>query len=228
MAVNRGINTIGVSRGDFGVDVAVYGLANVQKVLRALATTDAEFGEVNKILDTEIRTAMNKTRDTARKRIPASPPMSGWVKNKSDAGYRDWWRVQTGSSNRTTRRDKNGVAQGWPVWDASKARAGIKVTRGGAWKANSVTVGTIAWKLESSDAAGTIYDKAGTKTTGTGHGVQFIKNIAAASGVSTPHQRVLWPAWMANRSATINSINASIRKMEERMTALIARLDNAA
>ena len=207
MAVSRASD---VSRADYGVEIAVYGLAKTEKVLRQLAISgDGESGEVVQILNSEIRQALNVTRDNARKRIPSEPPMSGWSKNSVKRG-----RTRGGS--------------GWPSWDAGKARGGIKVGKGQSSKAKSLTTISVAWRLESSDAAGTIYDKAGTKTQGSGSGVQFIKNIAAASGVNTPHQRVLWPAWLATRSEALASISTAIHKMEARFNAILDRMDSAA
>jgi len=223
MALSRASD---VSRADYGVEIAVYGLANVQKVLRQLSGTDAEFGEVSKVLDTEIRQALNKTRDNARKRIPTSPPMSGWYADKSDAGYRNWWRVQAGSTRRARRKD--GSVGGWPVWDASKARTSLKVGKGQSSDrhAKGLSSISVAWRLEQTDAAGTIYDKAGQRSDGkTPQGVAFVRVLRERRGNA---QRVLWPAWMETRAEAIASINASIRKMEERMNALIARMDNAA
>jgi hypothetical protein len=165
-----------------GVELNVYGLQQTERALKAIAP------EVGKALDKAIRQALNKTRDAARGRIPDTPPMSGW---------------RTGSAARG--RARGGA--GWPGWDAGKARAGIKVGKGQA-RGRRLSSVAVAWRVQSSDGAGTIFDKSAQ-----GHspvGEQFVRNLDRFSKA----QRVLWPAWLATRDEALRTIEVEIHHAE--------------
>lgn len=174
-----------------GVELNVYGLEQTERALKALAP------EVGKALDKAIRQALNKTRDAARGRIPDTPPMSGWRTTGATRG-----------------RSRGGA--GWPAWDAGKARAGISVRRGQA-RGRRLSSVAVAWRVQSTDGAGTIFDKA---TEGHGSvGEQFIANLDREGKA----QRVLWPAWLATRDDALRTINTEIDHAE----AVVQRLVDA-
>lgn len=174
-----------------GVELNVYGLQQTERALKALAP------EVGKAMNKAIRAALNKTRDAARARIPDTPPMSGWRGSAAKRG-----------------RARGGA--GWPAWDAGKARAGISVNRGQARGRRLASV-AVAWRLQSTDGAGTIFDKSAEGHTPVGE--QFVRNLDREGKA----QRVLWPAWLATRDDAMRVINTEIDHAE----AVVQRLVDA-
>jgi hypothetical protein len=152
--------------------------------------------DVEKALNKEIRESLNVVRDLARGLVPADSPMSGWTKS------------------------------GRYGWNPDVMRVGMTVGRGSARGTRGLSTISVAWQLRSNQAAATIYDKAGTKTEGSGTGVQFIRNIRAASG--RKGQRLLWPAWLMHREATMKRIEEAIHRAEQKLQQAIDQADRAA
>lgn len=167
-----------------GVEIAVYNLAEVQRALKAIAPT------VEKEMNRAIRTALNETRDVARARIPDSPPMSGWRQGAAAKG-----------------RSRGGA--GWPGWNPGAMRAGITVGRGNG-RGRRISSINVAWRLQSSEAAATIFDKAAEGHSSVGE--QFVSNLHDREGTA---QRVLWPAWLATRKVALEEVAAAIGRAEQ-------------
>lgn len=123
-----------VDSGEFGVSVAIYGLAELERTLKSMAP------DLRKQMDKGIRDGLRPTLTAARARIPSNPPLSGWSTTGAASG-----------------RTRGGV--GWPAWDPRGGRAGISVRRGSPWGRRRTTV-AVAWRIESRDASATIFDKA--------------------------------------------------------------------
>jgi len=177
------VPVIASSSQKIGVEIAVYNLAQVERALKALAP------EVGKGMNTAIRTALNVTRDEARRRIWDTPPMSGWSTTPAGKG-----------------RSRGGA--GWPAWDTGRMRAGITVNKGQARGTQGLAAIAVAWRLQSTEAAATIFDKA-TESHST-VGAQFIENLNNRASA----QRVLWPAWLKTRQQALQSVEAAIRHAE--------------
>lgn len=188
------------SQEGFGVELQVYGLQQIETALKALQPA------VKAALDKEIRDALGVTLDLARGLIPADSPMSGWSLNAA-------------------RRGQSRGGAGWPAWSADTMRSGIKVGRGSMRGTRGLSSISVAWQIRSTDAAATIFDKAGTKTGGTGTGVQFIKNISAATGRPAGRQKVLWPAWLKTRVEAMKRIQEAIDAASESLNKAIERED---
>lgn len=98
-------------------------------------------------------------------------------------------------------------ARGFPNYNYSKARSGVKVIVGGKTGKSRKTWRIAA--LQTKDPGGVIYDMAGSKTDGTGSGISFIAKMRSNYGQAS---RVMWPSMNAFRPAIVSSIDKGMRK----------------
>jgi hypothetical protein len=187
--------TTRVARDSLGIDIAVYGLRELERALKAFSP------DVAKEMNGSIRSALNVTRDRARARIPNQSPMSGWSSTGSGRG-----------------RSRGGA--GWPGFDPSRARAGITVRKGNARNARGRSTLAVAWRLESRDPAATIFDKSAVGHSSVGR--QFVDNLNTGFGKS---QRVLWPAWLQTRTLALAEVEAAINRAQQRLQQAADRID---
>lgn len=187
--------TTRVSGDGLGVELAVYGLQSFERALRQFNPA------VAREMDRSIRQALVATRSVARSRIPDDSPMKGWRTTPAARG-----------------RSRGGA--GWPAWDASAMRSGIQIRKGQARGRGRTSI-AVAWRLESSQAAATIFDKAAVGRTSVGQ--QFIANLNQGNGKA---QRVLWPAWLATRRLAIVQIEDAIGKAQRAFQSQIDAIDS--
>lgn len=177
------------SQAGYGVDIVVYGLAETERALRQVAP------DVKKAMDKSIRAALGSTVSVARGRLPQSP-MSGWRAGAAAKG-----------------RTRGGA--GWPGWEPQRGAARITIRRGSAFRRGRGSAVTTAWRIQSDDAAATIFDKAAV-----GHsrsGKQFVANLDGFGKA----QRVLWPAWLATRDEAMTKVQAAITQAEQHLQSII-------
>lgn len=140
-------------------------LIGIKETTDALKKFDkAAVNRFNKLIRTELESA----RVEAIASIPMKP-MSGWVEESFGP-------------------QPERVAGKVPKWNVTKARAGIKSTRKEGKVRGDFT--TSAGALTQADAAGAIFEVAGRKGGGQGHGVQFIANLNRFHRAS----RAIWSA----------------------------------
>ena len=119
----------------------------------------------------------------ARSRIPTTPPMSGWSRRRGQRGKWNWSPRQ------------------------SRSRIRLKVSTGTA-KRDEIRL----LRVIQSDAAGSIYDMAGRKTSGrTPNGQQFIRNLNRRGRAS----RTLWPAAEARSRDVERALTQAVDDMAD-------------
>lgn len=185
-----------VDSGQYGVSMAVYGLAELERALKALAP------DVRKQMDRSIRASLRDVTGAARRRLPSRPPLSGWS--------------TTGAARGRTRG-----GAGWPAWDASKGRAGIQVRRGSPWARRRTTL-AVAWRVESAEASATIFDKAAQGHSPRGENLVAVLNerFGKSQRVLWP----AWLATRAKAMSTIEAaIGDAERELQRRVDAIDGR-----
>lgn len=142
-------------------------------------------------IDPELRKAAVKNvyavgriiQNDARGRVPASPPMSGWARRRGQRGRWVWTPGQT------------------------RSRIRVKVSTGSAKRDEIRLVRVI-----QSDAAGSIYDMAGRKSSGRSRqGQQFVRNLNRKGRAS----RTMWPAAEANKDEVERALREAIDDMAD-------------
>jgi hypothetical protein len=147
-------------------------LTGIKETLDALAAFDKDaVKRFNKVINDELSAAESDARNSVDliTNQKTETPMSGW---------RD-----TDALNPTKTRG----GAGWPGWDRSTVKAGIKKTKAqGKVRADYTTS---AGALVNESAAGAIFEIAGRLTPGTGTGVSFINTLTERFGKAS---RTIW------------------------------------
>jgi hypothetical protein len=120
--------------------------------------------EMLKQLDAKIRQEIKPVIETAKGLVPEQPPMSGW-------------RTVAATNGKT----RGGA--GFPAWDASEIRKGIKQKAGKSRKRGRAKSSLLTVRNES--ASGSIYEVAGRKSSGKGTGAQMISNLNNRGGTAS-------------------------------------------
>jgi hypothetical protein len=144
-------------------DVVV--LTGIKETLDALSNFDADaVARFNRVINDELDGAERNARASidSIKNKTTDTPMSGWRKSNA--------------MNPTQTRG----GKGWPGWDASVVKAGIKQSKaeGRVRRKNGyLKYTTSAGSLRNESAAGAIFEIAGRKSDGEGTGVSFINTL---------------------------------------------------
>lgn len=144
-------------------------LVGVKETLDALKQFDKKaVTAFNRVINKELGDA---ERD-ARGLVPGGTPMRGWRPNDPARPLKD---VRGGA--------------GWPGWNTGVITAGIKKTKAKGKVRGNYT--TSAGALINKSAAGAIFEIAGRKTAGVGHGSsqQFLRNLGNRFGKAS---RLVW------------------------------------
>jgi len=149
-----------VGRDDYGVEVAIFGLRDVERALRSTSP------ELAKAMNTEIRETIKPIVASARAKVPARP-----MRNWDDRGT-GLWSERLG-------------------WNAASVRRGIKIAKN--QKGRRGTGVSVAWAIKNTSAAGSIYEIAGRRSSGTDRrSIAFHSNLVRSGGRAS---RLIWQAW---------------------------------
>lgn len=174
--------------------LVIFGLKDTRKALKDYAP------EVLKEMNKEIRGVGKSLTLLSKGNIPEKPPMRGWR--------------EVTAANGSSRG-----GSGWPAWNASEIRKGVKFKTGGRRKKGSNI--SDAYALINESAAGAIFELAGRRSNGAGTGVQFIENLNRVRRAS----RAIWNALDERGKEEIQKgILDAIKKAEDQLQ---ARLDAA-
>jgi hypothetical protein len=174
-------------------------LTGIKETLDSLKQFDkGAVRRFNKVINTELASA---ERD-ARNLISEEPPMSGWRKTDAAKG-----RVRGG--------------EGWPGWNAGEIRSKITKTKAQG-KVRKGDYTTSAGALLNKSAAGSIFEVAGRKASGTRRmfatdsGGQFLRTLGNRFGNAS---RVVWrvvdkdrPRIQANVVKALNEAKIELQK----------------
>jgi hypothetical protein len=147
-------------------------LTGIKETLDALKQFDkTAVRKFNKVINSELSAAEANARRSVDlvKNDNTDTPMSGW--RTIDA------------INPTKSRG----GAGWPGWDRTAIKAGIKKTKAQGKVRGDYT--TSAGALLNQSAAGAIFEVAGRKTNGVGTGVSFINTLNRRFGMAS---RTIW------------------------------------
>ena len=149
-------------------------LTGIKETLDALKAFDKDaVRRFNKVINEELSGAESDARRSVDliKNPKTDTPMSGWRK--------------TDALNPTKTRG----GKGWPGWDSSVVKAGIKKTKAQGKPRQFQGYTTSAGALLNESAAGAIFEVAGRKGNGTGTGVSFINTLNERFGKAS---RTIW------------------------------------
>lgn len=156
-------------------------LVGVKETLTALKQFDTKaVSAFNKVVNEELRVAKFK----AVALIP-DKPMSGW--NSNDQAER--------------------IAGKVPNWSASKAKAGIRLSKAERRVRGDFT--TNAGAVIQGDASGAIFELAGRKSKGSGTGVKFIETLNVRFGKAS---RAVWKAVDSQRTDSERKVLEAFNK----------------
>ena len=178
-------------------DVDLGGLRATQLALKQYAP------DLRRNLYRDISVAMKPIIRDARGFVPDQPPLRGW-------GIE-------GKQSRSSRQ------RPFPHYDAVEIRKGFKMMRAGTRRS-----GRDGWRVEAgirnTNAAGVIYEVAGTKnpdgdprsqSPNKNAGRQFIRAIAAQSGMNIPLHKLGVRAVVANRKEVNKQIDQAVAKAND-------------
>ncbi len=156
-------------------------LTGVKETLKALQQFDKDaVREFNKVVNSELGVAKKE----ALSFVTAEPPLSGWA-------------------TQPARNPRSRGGQGWPAWDQSIIRGGIKVSKAERRVRSDYT--TSAGGLLNKSAAGAIYEVAGRRNN---RGV-FVSNLENEEGNAS---RVVWKSVDKNKDRIQKSISNALDK----------------
>jgi len=174
-------------------------LTGIKETIDALTAFDKDaVKRFNKVINDELAGA---ERD-ARASVPLQP-MSGWRKSTMAGPL------------------LQGQKRGWPGWDVSQVRDGIKKTKAqGKVRRGYNDYTTSAGALLNESAAGSIFEIAGRKTSGEGTGQSFISTLNSRFGRAS---RSIWrtvdkdrPRIEANVAKALEEAKAELQKYLEK------------
>lgn len=141
-------------------------LIGLNETLTALKAFDEQAVKAfNKVINDEL----SKAKDTAKRSVSPTPPMSGW---------------------RTTEAFKPTVTRGgagWPAWDYNAIVSGIGTSKAERKVRRDYT--TSGGAIINKYSSGAIFEVAGRRSSGEGTGVKFIQNLNSRFGKGS---RLIW------------------------------------
>jgi len=159
-------------------------LTGVKETLSALKQFDKDaVKEFTRTLNSEL----NLAKKDAQGFVTADPPLSGWA-------------------TQPARNPRTRGGAGWPAWDQSIIKAGIRVSK--AERRVRADYTTSAGGLINESAAGAIYEVAGRRNR-TGN---FISNLDKKEGNAS---RLIWKSVDKNRDRIQKNIFEALEKAKE-------------
>jgi len=167
-------------------------LTGIKQTLKALEQFDKDaVKEFNKVINSELASAKNE----AQSLVKAEPPLSGWA-------------------TQPARNPRSRGGAGWPAWDQSVIKSGIKSTKVEGKVRKDYT--TSAGALKNTSAAGVIYEIAGRK----GKTGSFISNLSKKDSPYMP-SRLVWHVVDKNgkriRQNVANAFNDVKNKLQKNL-----------
>ncbi len=162
-------------------------LTGVKETLKALEQFDKDaVKEFTKVINSELRGA----KKDAQSFVTADPPLSGWA-------------------TQPARNPRSRGGAGWPAWDQSVIKGGIRSSK--AERKVSKDYTTSAGGLINKSAAGAIYEIAGRKSRGNGN---FISNLESKEGDAS---RLIWKSVDKNKNRIEKNIFEALEKAKEKL-----------
>lgn len=175
-------------------------LVGIEPTLSALKQLDKDaVKKFNKVINDVLADAER----TARGFVKSDPPMSGW-KTRDPL-----------SPKKSTRG-----GAGWPAYNQGVIQQGIRKTKSQGKVRGDYT--TSAGALINESAAGAIIEVAGRKSSGTGTGIQFIRNLT--DEIRNP-SRLIWQAVDAKKKTAEIKV---LKALDEAKATLQRHLDREA
>lgn len=159
-------------------------LTGLKETLASLKEFDKQaVKEFNKVINSELGNA----KKDAQGFVKADPPLSGWA-------------------TQPARNPRTRGGAGWPAWDQSVIKGGIRVSKAERRVRSDYT--TSAGGLLNKSAAGAIYELAGRKNkTGS-----FISNLEKKEGDAS---RLIWKSVDKNKARIEKNIFEALEKAKE-------------